>query len=352
MKYLKNNRWLQHLLFWAFSFYVLNRLFAKEYGDELLKVNLIYTALFHLSLLLVVYLNLLVFIPRFLSKGKYLLYAIFIVGGILLGIYFNFFTFDYLSNKLFSDYYFISYFQFKDIAQFMVVYIVITTLLKFSKSWFQLTENQRFIDQLEREKSNAELNALKLQINPHFLFNSLNNLYSLALDKDERIPELILKLSQGMRYMLYESNDHFVPLKKEIEYLKNYLELQRLRTHNRAKIDFSIDGNLEKIKIPPMIFIPFVENGFKHGIKGDIDNSFINIQLKIDGKKLIFKTQNNKGEIDEVEPQEFRGFGLKNVKRRLELLYPKNHELTIDDGEKTFTVELIIPNVNIQNPII
>lgn len=345
IKYFTQNRVVQHALFWVFSFYVLNRLFSKEYGDELLRINLVYTALFHLNLFLVVYPNLLFFIPRFLQKRKYFLYLLSLIATILVGIYFNLFTFNYLSNKLFPDYYFISYYQFKDIAQFIIAYIVITMLLKLSKGWFKLIENQSIINNLEKEKLNAELSALKSQINPHFLFNSLNNLYSLALDKDDRIPELILKLSQGMRYMLYESNDHFVPLKKEIEYLENYLELQKLRTNNKAKIHFTVNGDPTNIQIPPMIFIPFVENGFKHGIKGDINNAYISIELTITEKKLIFNTENNKGELDEISPEKYKGFGLKNVKRRLSLLYPKKHNLKISDDPNIFSIELEILNL-------
>lgn len=336
------NSTFQHVLFWTLSFYLLLRFFAKEYGDEFSNINLIYTGLFHLSLLATVYPNLLFSIPKILQKGKILLYGVLFIGALLLGIYVNQLTFNHLKYWLFPDYYFISFYEVRDIAQFMLVYLVITTLLKLSKGWFQLIENQQKLSLLEQEKLNVELSALKSQINPHFLFNSLNNLYSLALDKDEKTAPLILKLSKGLRYMIYESNEHFVALEKEIEYLKNYLELQKLRSDQKAKIELNLFGALQKKQIAPMIFIPFIENGFKHGVKGDIENAFIKIDIKVFDNQLVFKAENNKGEVDEVEPRKFQGFGLENVKRRLELLYPDKHDLTIIDGIDVFSVVLKI----------
>ncbi len=332
----------QHLLFWAISFYLLLRFFSKEYGDTFSNINLIYTGLFHISLFVTVYPNLLFLIPNILQKGKIVIFAIFFTGTFLLGIYVNLLTFNHLSEWLFPDYYFISFYEVKDIAQFMLIYLVLTTLLKLSKGWFQLIENNQKLSLLEREKLNAELSALKSQINPHFLFNSLNNLYALALDKDEKTAPLILKLSKGLRYMLYESNEHFVPLENEIEYLENYLELQKLRSNQKVKIDFFVEGEVEGKQIAPMLFIPFVENGFKHGVKGEIDNAFIKIQLQATDNQLVFKSENNKGQVDEVEPEKYRGIGLSNVKRRLELLYPERYKLNILDGIDTFSVELII----------
>lgn len=332
------NRWLQHLLFWALSFYLLARLFAYE--NTVTKVDWIYTFLFHLCLWFAVYPNLLWLIPRFLRVKKYGLYALLLTLLSLAAVGLYFLTFNYLADLLFPGYYFIAFYGFTDILEFVAAYLLITSLLKLSKGWFEQQEIQRLLNRLEKEKLDAELSALKSQVNPHFLFNSLNNLYSLALDQDARTPGIILRLSQMMRYLLYESNVPLVPLQKEIEHLRNFIEMQKLRTGEGAKISFEVEGEVEKIQVAPLLFLPLVENGFKHGIKGETADAFISMLLKIEPNRLIFKVENNKGTVDEVEPEQFKGVGLQNLKRRLELLYPGRHWLDVTDGIQVFTVVL------------
>ena len=335
------NRILQHMLFWALSFYVLMRLFA--YSEEVAKVDIIYTFLFHLSIWFVVYVNLYWLIPAYLKIGNYGKYFLLTIILILISIGGNLLTFNYLSDILFPGYYFIAYYGFWEIAQFIIGYIVITTLIKLSKGWFRYLETKDKVGQLEREKSAAELSALKSQINPHFLFNSLNNLYSLALDKDERTPGIILRLSQTMRYLLHESTADFVPLENEIAHLNNFVEMQKLRVGEKAKIDFTVIGDPTEKQVAPLLFLPLVENGFKHGIKGETDGAFIKILMQIIDYQLLFKTENNKGTVDEVEKDyQDSGVGLQNLRRRLDLLYPGKHSLEITDGISTFNVVLKI----------
>ncbi len=341
IKRIAQNRWFQHLLFWALSFYVLLRLFA--YSDEITKVDIIYTFLFHLSIWPAVYFNLNWLIPHYLRVGKYALYFFLLAAIICTAIGFNLLTFNYLSDLLFPGYYFIAYYGFWEIAQFIVAYIVITSLIKLSKSWFKYREMQDRLRRLEAEKTATELSALKSQVNPHFLFNSLNNLYSLALDHDKRTPDIILRLSQTMRYLLYESNADFVPLEKEVEHLQNFVEMQRLRVGEKASISFEVQGEVGEKQIAPLLFLPLVENGFKHGIKGDTEGAFIKMHLQVTDNQLVFKTENNKGTLDEtVRDNQSGGVGLENLRRRLDLLYPRKHQLDIVDGIATFTVVLKI----------
>lgn len=335
---ISRNRWLHHLLFWALSFFVLARFFAYE--STLSAVDWIYTLLFHLSVWLAVYPNLLWLIPTFLRVGKYISYALLLSLALLAAVGFNFLTFNYLSDLLFPGYYFIAYYGFLEILEFMVVYVAITSLLKLSKGWFRYLEAQRQFDGLKREKLDAELAALKSQVNPHFLFNSLNNLYSLALDQDSRTPAIILRLSDMMRYLLYESNVPAVPLSKEVEHLRNYVEMQRLRVGNKADIHFEINGETYSKMVAPLLFLPLVENGFKHGIKGETAGAFIRICLDAGPGQLIFKVENNKGTVDEVEKDAARGVGLQNLRRRLELLYPGQHQLETTEGIHVFTAVL------------
>lgn len=182
---------------------------------------------------------------------------------------------------------------------------------------------------------------MKSQVNPHFFFNSLNSIYSLALKKDDRAPEVILKLSQLMRYMLYEVGEEKVALEKELELMKAYVELQRLRADDSTLIHFNIEGDIEGKLIAPLLFFPLVENSFKHGVKGTSNEGFVTINLQIEGQNLSLKIANNKGETDDVEEGKFGGIGIENVKKRLKLIYP-NSELIIEDKAESFKVEVKI----------
>ena len=157
---------------------------------------------------------------------------------------------------------------------------------------------------------------------------------------EKKTPGIILLLSDLMRYMLYETNDELEPLKKEVQYLENYIELQKLRSEQNANISFQIEGKVNDQKIAPLIFLPFVENSFKHGIKGDISGGYVNINFHISDRNVLLVLTNNKGTVDEVEKSELKGIGLANARRRLELLYPGKHELNIIDSDNEFQVEL------------
>ena len=334
------NKTLQHVLFWMLSYSVLVQFFA--YADELHQSDWIYAMLFHIPLVLAVYLNLKLLIPRFLNTKKYGLYAIFVIVLILFTTWFLQFTFEVLTDYIFPGFYFISYYELIDYSKFGLIYISLSTLLKLSKGWFELYETKQLLEKLKSEKLQAELSALKGQINPHFLFNSLNSIYSLSIDNEPITSDFILKLSDVLRYMIYEANDERVPLKKEINYLQNYIELQRLRVDEKAKINVEIKGELNNQKVAPLLLIPLVENGFKHGIKGETENSFIDVFINVEGQDFYFNVKNNKGQIDEIENGKFNGIGLKNVQRRLELLYPEKHKMKIKETNSTFEIDLKI----------
>ncbi len=339
---LLKSRVLQHVAFWLFAFFVLAGFFAKEYGARFSSVNLIYTGLFLWSILGVCYLNLFISIPRFLRTRKWLWYAISFIALISLAIGLHFFTFHVLSDWLFPGYYFISYYELQDVFNFVIIFLAATTLLKLAKGWFVNLEQERKVQHLKKEKINAELLALKSQINPHFLFNSLNSLYALSLDQDQRVSDLLLKLSSNMRYMLYETNEQFVLLEKEIAYLENFLELHRLRSDQRVEISFEVNGNIDQQRVLPLVFLPFVENAFKHGIKGDIENVFVRMKLKVEKEWISFQVDNNKGTATEL-PKLAGGFGLENVRKRLSLAYENNFELNVNDEGAQYNVSLKIP---------
>jgi LytS/YehU family sensor histidine kinase len=208
-----------------------------------------------------------------------------------------------------------------------------TSLFRLARGWFRLQE-------IEKEKTLTELKALKSQINPHFLFNSLNNIYSLARRHSDLVPEKIIQLSDLMRHLLYESDVEFIKLSREVDMIKNHIELQRLRTSKEDNIELNVAGDIENKKIAPLLFLPFVENSFKHGLKSGINNAFVRINIEVAGSILNFEIENNKGMNVPVEDTRYKGIGIENVKKRLELIYPGLHKLKIWDNEKTFKVYL------------
>jgi len=188
----------------------------------------------------------------------------------------------------------------------------------------------------------SELNLLKSQVNPHFLFNTLNNLYSLSLDQSEKLPEMTRKLKDLMEYMLMSTNNEFVELSSEQEFLENYLSLEKLRFSEAADIRMTVAGNSKGKKIAPMLLIPFVENVFKHGISADVNRFFVHIDMKIERRYLSFSVVNSFPVNKPVNPVSKSGVGLKNVRRRLELLYPNAHNLLIEEKNDVYYVLLEI----------
>ncbi len=203
-------------------------------------------------------------------------------------------------------------------------------------------KQEKLQKETQKEKLTGELQFLKSQINPHFLFNVLNNMYSLSLKKSDLLPDVILKLSGMMRYMLYESEDKLVLLTSEITYLDNYIDLQKLRLLNNVDISVMKEGNFDNKYISPMLLIPFVENIFKHGITHDT-SSYIFIYIKLDGDTLIFKTDNPF--TGQKAKDKASGIGIQNVRRRLELIYPQRHSLQTEvlNGRYIATLVLQLP---------
>jgi two-component system, LytTR family, sensor kinase len=214
---------------------------------------------------------------------------------------------------------------------------VAATIVIFKNLYLHQQQNQA----LEKEKLEAELKFLKSQINPHFLFNTLNNLYALTLKKSDKAPDVVIKLSEMLDYMLYNSNEKEVKLTEEIKLIENYLELEKIRYGDRLKQNIEIKGSDGGKYIAPLIILPFIENSFKHGVSSAIHNPFVDISLQISDKCLELSVKNSFNE-QTVKENYSEGIGLKNVIRRLELLYPNRHELKIVKQNNTFEVYLCI----------
>ena len=218
--------------------------------------------------------------------------------------------------------------------------MLIANFYGFTYGWFNTRQQRR---SLEKAKLQAELLALKHQINPHFLFNVLNGLYGLAFQNDdEPTADGIARLSQLMRYMLYDSNASTVPLEKEVAYLRDYIALQRLRIHREVDILFESSSDLGQREIDPMVLIPFVENAFKHGISTVIA-SYVHISLILEGNELRFQVRNPMHPGGQSSSHgAVGGIGLQNVRQRLEMIYPEGYQLDIGPANGIYEVNLTL----------
>lgn len=194
--------------------------------------------------------------------------------------------------------------------------------------------------QLKIEKQQAELSFLKSQTNPHFLFNTLNNIYSLARDKSDLAPQSILRLSQILRFMLYETAGDFIPVEQEIKVIGDYIDLEKLRYYESLRVVFSNDIEDRKQALPPLLLMPLVENAFKHGVSETLGNPFVDVHLSIKNRYLTFVVKNSTGEMHPEQPIK-ENIGIKNLRRQLELLY-RDYHLTLQKGTSEFTAILKI----------
>lgn len=331
---------LGHTLFWicATSFLVFVAHNNSKIPMQTLLVAFVLFGCINISLF---YINYLVLIPRFLDKKQYkryflsLLAAMVTVGLIKYGLSTQFW--DVMHPKVPNEkmereeLHFVSYFFSTFVTS--ILFIIFSIILQFTVDWFT---NERVQRDLENQRLTAELSFLRSQINPHFLFNSLNSIYSLAYQKSDTTPEAILKLSEIMRYMLYECNDNKVDLAKELTYLQNYIDLQKIRFGNKAYVDLEVNGVVTNQRIAPLLLIAFIENAFKHGVANDPAHP-IKLIINVSDGHLSFYMENQKHAHNRDASG---GIGLHNVKRRLDLLYPGNYNLEIHDDADTYTCEL------------
>lgn len=329
------NRVVYHLLFWLILLFLLtligqgNQGFWFTLGYEI--VNVFFYAI-------IVYFNLNYLIPNYLTQKRFFTYAILLILSCIiitplqvLADYFLFTSRPELQAELLENQ---NYF-------FLLTFFIAgsSTIGKIVFDWARhLREKQT----LETQTMQSELKFLKSQINPHFLFNTLNNLYALTLKKSDQAPEIVLRLSEMMRYMLYECNEKQVLLSKEVNYIKNYLELERLRQGKQVDINFELTGEVSDQKIAPLMFIPFLENSFKHGLSNQLKHGFVNIKMEVNDNTVDFYIENSKPESPPKQDHHRRsgGIGLVNVHRRLNLLYPEQYDLKISDTPKSYAVNL------------
>lgn len=327
---------LDHAVFWTATvgFHMFTRLdLIRSAGwDQFLLDSIVRNGL----LAVLIYFNLLVLIPRYAQRKKIASYTLSLLAG--LGLYIllknahDVYLFGYVLEDLAQQSFLSNTYYNFSIAVF---YLAFSVALHFSKAWYF---QQELIRKMEMEKLNAELDYLKAQINPHFVFNSLNTIYFQIDKQNETARASLSGFSDMLRYQLYECNGAQIPIEKEVRYLENYVALQRMRKDGNYNISFVRGDGLHGFTIAPLLLIPFVENAFKH-VSHFSSRNEIRIALQRCGEDLrfsVFNTNEKKGETDQVRA----GIGLKNVKRRLELLYKDQHILRMDKQLESFEVNV------------
>tara|TARA_B100000965_G_scaffold346739_1_gene318424 strand:- start:221452 stop:222474 length:1023 start_codon:yes stop_codon:yes gene_type:complete len=317
----------------AMPIYYTNRAFSVDSTDSLWLIPFPFWVTIGI-LIVVFYLNYYVFIPQFLFTRRYLLYGIIVVGLFFVMMEAPRFLsalIDHqpppkrLDEEIASRVFPI---LFSNVFLMYITVFFSSIALRLSNRW----------KQTEKERHNAQLSYLTSQINPHFLFNTLNSIYGLTITQAPKAADMVGKLSEMMRYTLDSSRKEMVPLNEEIHYLQGYIALQKVRLDENISLEVSIDKDEFGHQIAPLILLPFIENAFKYGVNAE-QNSNIKIHLKTNEKLLKLTVFNNKVEVD-AQNLKKSGFGIENTKKRLELIYPEKHELELIENDYDFTVKL------------
>lgn len=359
MKFLSNHHYKvslrHHILFWS-VYFTLNTLrwgsyFNDEAFDGVLEFPYIYS--FKTNLLgfpihmILCYLNIYVLMPKFAFKKRYITYMLLILSAIYLMVVIKFnLTYFFVSQNVWPEGpEAINTLTLNYVIEMMFGELYVVTFVTAIKVTLDFLKEHKRVADLEKAQLETELLFLKTQISPHFFFNTLNNIYSLAVEKSKKTPKIILKLSELMRYLLYETKSKRQSLENEILCIQNYLDLERIRHNDELEINMSISGNIEDKEIAPIILLTFIENAFKHGAHKNIGAVKIDIDLSIKNDFLYFTISNPMPVITKHKDSfnQSSGIGLENVKKRLSLGYnKKDYKLTIKNDDNMFVVKLKI----------
>ncbi len=332
----RNLKILIQLAFWLGYITIATLVFSMVVPPQWALMRTLMMASVHI---LLVYFHLYFILPRFFDKKKYLQYGALLAVSLTIAV-----LLKSAGDRLLIEWSDLNgpLARYKDgnvpILSGLVadlVFLFITTPVRWMDEFYKRKALQ---ERFQTHRLAAELKFLKTQVNPHFLFNTLNNLYSLAYTGSEKTAPMILKLSEMMRYMLYESDAEQVPLDKEIQYIQNYIQLQQLKTEEEQQIIFEVLGETAGLQLPPMLFVPLVENAFKHGNLEE--NGWLKAKIEVEDKRLIFSIHNSFRPHQQKDP--VGGIGLENVRKRLQLLFPEKHEFNVEEKDGVFGVRLIL----------
>jgi sensor histidine kinase YesM len=343
---LKKANYHRPLLFngvlWSLAFVILLFIFSK--GKSPIHVDYAYTITFLSALAVPVLINFYVLIPKFLKGEKYLIYVLTFLINLIVFAYLSSYLLQPILDVVFPNYYFISYLSQSNIFLVFTIFLIVSTLLKLAEDWFYFNTNQNKLLRLKNLQFETQLLALRGQINPHFLFNSLNVIYALALEKKEDTTKAIVQLSDILRYIIYDSDVERVALKDEIILLKNYIAFQNHRVETQIATDFNVEIENEDFKIYPMLLLPLLENSYKHGVIPGEVNQPIKIILTQKGKEFKFAIENANLDTKNTLKDKHSGVGLVNLRNNLNLVYPKQHHFSTENKNNTFKVTLLINN--------
>lgn len=327
-----------HVLFWIFCYFFYVITYAQwagsSYRGEII-MNLKLLPIRMIGTYILIY----YMIPKYLLKRKYITFVIMVAFHAFLfglSIWGLIYLFDGVDHDIY-EFWHLHKITGSIISNYEIP--AIAAVIKFFKIWY-LDQQQK--SALQIEKRDAELKFLKSQVHPHFLFNTLNNLYALTLRKSDQAPDIVLKLSQLLDYILYTGNQDRVELEKEIQLVEDYIELEKIRYSDKLDIQLKLNGSAYGKKISPLLILPFVENSFKHGVSQEIAESYIHISIDVEDDSLVLLVKNTNHPKNQEDPEYTQGIGLKNVKRRLELLYPEKHTLEILNEKEIFSAKLTL----------
>lgn len=326
---------LHHVLFWLLVFGIWFLLRYEGYATPLLAFKI--TLIKVLDLALMVYVTNYVLIPLLLYKKRYVVFVITFIAMVLTSS----FTKMYIIGQVVND---PASFSLQEnlkarIYDNVIPHFFLVIAGAAIKFMFDQLRLQKKIANLAKEKAEAELNFLKSQINPHFLFNSLNSVYFLIDKNNPDARQALHKFSDMLRYQLYEANGERIPIEKEIDYLQDYVHLQQLRKDENYKVQFNCSPEVKNFSIEPLLLIPFVENAFKHISHKTDGTNFVKLDMSRNNGYFEFEVENSR-EKGVYSTEQHGGIGMNNVKRRLELLYPGTHQLSIDDKANSFKINL------------
>ena len=327
---------------WSLAFVILLFVFSK--GKSPITVDYIYTVTFLVVLAVPVSINFYILIPKFLKREKYSIYIAYFVINLIVFALLSSWLLQPILDSLFPSYFFISYLSKPNIFLVFIIFLIATTLLKLAEDWFYFNTNDNKILKLKNQQIETQLSALRAQINPHFLFNSLNVVYALALEKKEGVTNAIVQLSDILRYVIYDSDTERVSLKDEIKLLQNYIAFQNHRVETPNATTFEIDITDEQFKIYPMLLLPLLENSYKHGIIAGQTKVPITIKLYQHKNQFKFTITNANLNTKNTLKDQHSGVGLENLRNNLNLVYPNLHKFVIKNTKDSFKVTLTITN--------
>ena len=332
--FLLNSRiWAWHLVFWTCLFLYewllqgsLNDCYGVSLDAALMNVPII---------MLVTYFTIFITVERFLLQKKYLPFAFCILVSMLFaGFFRRIITFEIIYKVLYPERATTLFLLPKMVIDAVYVQLIagLGSMIYVIQKWM---EQQRVNETLMKEKVAAELALLRSQVQPHFIFNTLNNIYMLSLKNSPLTSDMIYRLSALLSYMLYDSKRNLIEVEKEIDYIKNYINLEKIRYGERLDVQMCVVNDVRGVQVPPLLFLPLVENAFKHGVSNAVEESWIHIDISLKKRVLMFKIENSLC-LEKAEMNGFgNGLGLDNLRKRLEILYPDNFELKMLKEEES-----------------